>query len=281
MIPNSRITFSIAELILSDQETLAILQAERARHPELAETLDLHQAILEARAAVRATAPPRLADEATARLARGEPLLRAEDLALEWESVAHLFQTICAIGARYRPDQADAFAALARQATPSRVEQLARAYLDDTLTAQVPLDVSLAAFALNNALHPFLAVYGQAWRPLVNDALWYRATCPICGGEPDFAALEKESGARRLLCARCDAEWTFRRAGCPFCGVEAPDKLGYYPEKTGVYRLYTCENCKRYLKTIDLRELVRAANLPAERVLTIGMDTAARAAGYR
>lgn len=67
---------------------------------------------------------------------------------------------------------------------------------------------------------------------------------------------------------------------CPFCNEDAPGKLGYFPSADGAYRLYTCGNCKHYLKTIDLRELARAVNLPAERVLTIGMDTAAQSAGY-
>jgi len=111
--------------------------------------------------------------------------------------------------------------------------------------------------------------------------MWYRAHCPICGGAPDFAALEKESGTRRLLCARCDFEWTFHRARCPFCNEDVPGKLGYFPSPDGIYRLYTCENCKRYLKTIDRRELAREVHLPAERVLTIAMDVAAQQAGYR
>lgn len=63
---------------MNENETIAILKAERARHPELTDTLDLHVAILQARAAMDVPAPPALgADDAVARLARGEPLLRA------------------------------------------------------------------------------------------------------------------------------------------------------------------------------------------------------------
>ena len=221
-----------------------------------------------------------LADDAGARLARGEPLLRADDLALDWDAVTRLFQTICAIAARYRPNEADAFAEIARAMNPKRAEELARAYLANTFASLVPQHTPLADFALNNALHPFLAAYASAWQPLVNDATWYRAHCPICGGAPDFAALEKQSGARRLFCSRCDAAWTFQRAGCPFCGEESPSKIGYFPSGDGVYRLYTCENCKRYLKTIDLRELARQVNVPSERVLTVGLDLAALNAEY-
>ncbi len=80
---------------------------------------------------------------------------------------------------------------------------------------------------------------------------------------------------RRLLCSRCDFEWLFHRSVCPFCGEDGIGKLGYYSSDDGVYRLYNCERCGRYLKTIDLRDLVHPVSLPAERVLTIGMDVAA------
>ncbi|CAG0978932.1 Protein FdhE [Anaerolineae bacterium] len=272
---------------MSDHETLEQLKSERARHPELADTFDLHIAILEARVAVTVTVPPLLADDTGARLARGESLLRADDLALDWDAIARLYQTICAIAARHRPDDADAFAELAREMNSAHARILSRAYLANTFASLITHHTPLAAFVFNNALHPFLAAYARAWQPLVNDATWYRAHCPICGGAPDFAALEKESGARRLLCARCDSEWTFQRAVCPFCAEDAPGKLGYFASENNakgtfsVYRLYTCENCKRYLKTIDLRELARDVNLPAERVMTIGMDVAAVEAGYQ
>src|SRR4030043_218076 len=84
--------------------------------------------------------------------------------------------------------------------------------------------------------------------PLVDDAGWYRGYCPVCGGEPDMAALGKGSGRRRLLCSRCDSEWTFRRLGCPFCGDEEAGKQVHYPSDDHVYRLSVCEDCRRYVK---------------------------------
>lgn len=283
---------------MTDRDTLTYLLSERARRPGLADTLDLHIAILEARAGfdVRDAQGGMRAEDAPARLARGEPLVRADDLIIDWNAFARLSQTICRIAARYRPNDADAFAELAAQfSAPARVEQLTRDYFRDTQhesrnTQEASISKSLISpslspspislFVLNNALHPFLAATARQLQPMLNDETWYRAYCPVCGGEPDFAALEKENGTRRLLCARCDGEWAFGRSACPFCGEDAPGKLGYYPGTEGVYRLYTCGNCRRYLKTIDLREIARDANLAAERVLTIAMDAAAREAGY-
>ncbi len=140
------------------------------------------------------------------------------------------------------------------------------------------LDNNLLAFILNNALRPFLRAQAEALAPEFNDDEWYRGYCPVCGGEPDFAALEKESGARRLLCSRCDTEWHYRRIGCPFCGEEAD--VAYYPSDDNVYRLYVCDACRGYLKTVDQRQLAEPRPLPVERILTIPMDIAAQDAGY-
>lgn len=294
---------------MTDQATLTYLKSERARRPELADTLDLHIALLEARENSQSHSAPSVplrglalpiqlrADEARARLERGEALLTPRALALDWDALARLVQAICQIAARHRPTAADAFAELAAlfENDHARAEETVCEYLETTrhpavssehptpqLSNHRTIELSdYRTFILNNALHPYLSAHARALMPWVDDATWYRAYCPICGGAPDFSALEKESGARRLLCARCNAVWTFHRTRCPFCGEEAADKFGYYASADSVYRLYTCETCKRYLKTIDLRELAREVNLPAERILTIGMDLSARGAGYR
>ncbi len=271
-------------ITLNDRETLKVLKSARALRPELAETLDLHIAILEARGELPITNYKLQIQtgEARARVERGEPLLRADELALDWDALARLFREICHIAAKHQPEQRDAFVELAEQAaSESFIREAARQYLDTRPSVQPPtsnLQSSHLQFALNNALHPFLSARARQMQSLVDDASWYRAYCPICGGAPDFSALEKESGARRLLCARCDTEWTFHRAVCPFCSADG--KLNYFPSADGAYRLYVCESCKHYLKTIDRRELAREVNLAAERVLTLGMDVAARQAGY-
>jgi FdhE protein len=68
--------------------------------------------------------------------------------------------------------------------------------------------------------------------------------------------------------------------GCPFCGITDHTKVVYYPSEDRVYRLYVCQECQRYLKTIDLREAKHAISLPVERVTTVAMDAVARQEGY-
>jgi FdhE protein len=270
-------------------QTIEYLRQALPQHPELRETLELHIALLEVRAQVTPPPPPPLSPGAAeACLAQGEPLLNAEAFTLDWRHLARTFSGICAAVAAHRPAEADALRSLAdlsgnldelRQAV---MEHLAhRAHPARRPAGAAAPEATLLDGTLNQALHPFLNAYARAWQPLVSAELWRRSWCPICGGPADMAALLPGGGARQLLCARCDAEWQAPRAACPFCGETAPGRLAYMPSQDGVYRLYTCDSCRHYLKTIDLRELARPVHLPAERVLTVGMDLMAISAGYR
>lgn len=272
---------------MNDALTVQLLRAELPKRPELRATLELHCALLETRAAVMAPPPSSWSPAAAeARLAAGEPLLDTATLALDWPGLGRSLAAVCAVVAAHRPAEAEAWRSLADLAADQLAEavadHLARTAHPSRRPADAPADgTTLFDLALNHVLHPILSAYATAWLPLVKEELWYRPACPICGGAADFAALLPGGGARRLLCARCDAEWIAPRGACPFCGETAAGRIGYFASEDGVYRLYTCETCRRYLKTIDLRELARPIHLPAERVLTIGMNVAALAAGYR
>jgi hypothetical protein len=43
-----------------------------------------------------------------------------------------------------------------------------------------------------------------------------------------------------------------------------------------ICRLYTCEQCRRYIRTIDLRQVPEERILSVERILTLPLDMAAR-----
>jgi hypothetical protein len=135
-----------------------------------------------------------------------------------------------------------------------------------------------AALAVGFALAPYLQKAASAILPRLDLSLWARSYCPICAGRPNFAFLSEESGARTLMCSRCAAEWPYSRLGCPFCDTE--ERPIYYPSEDGEHRLYVCKECKRYLKTADLRKARRVVQPMVERLLTVGMDLAAHQEGY-
>ena len=266
---------------------LAELKNRAAGEPELTEALSLYIDLFsaQARADVSPCETASLAREAPARLAQGLPILAPEAFRPDPAALLHLGDEICTITARHRPDLAaklDAIRTWLGDESTS-ILHVPAAYLRDEgfrRGEEAGPDNPLLAFVLNNALHPFLREYAKALFPFIDANGWYRPRCPVCGGEPDFAALEKETGARRLLCSRCDAEWPFWRVGCPFCGCEDAEKQKYSVTDDQVYRLCWCAQCTRYLKTIDLRQVADERVLPVERILTLAMDLAAQQAGY-
>ncbi len=92
-------------------------------------------------------------------------------------------------------------------------------------------------------------------KPPVNEK-----NCPTCGGLPQvsvrFASDSADGGSRKLVCATCLYEWSYRRVACANCGEEAPTKLSYFKaEQFGHIKVEACEACRRYMKNVDLTEL--------------------------
>jgi hypothetical protein len=127
-------------------------------------------------------------------------------------------------------------------------------------------------------LAPYLYLASELILQKIPLEMWHRGCCPVCGGSPAFAALTSAVSPRTLFCPRCHAEWSFRRIGCPFCASKEPQI--YYPGGEGPYRLYVCEECNRYLKTVDRRDGGPERCLPVESLVTVSMDLAAREKGF-
>jgi FdhE protein len=243
-----------------------------------------HRALLQVlnQARVEISATLELADEEglRARIAQGLPLVSFDQLPVEERSFARLVSTIAQLLLNHDPDltehelpeySAEWYALARRRFEENQVTQ--EGYIGQD-------QPSLAQMAVDLALKPYLEWAAERVLHHVEQEHWKRGYCPVCGGAPDFAALETETGARHLLCSRCSSKWLFPRVKCPFCGTTDHTKLFYYPSEDGVYRLYVCMECRRYLKTIDLREVQREVLLPAERITTVAMDAAARSEGY-
>jgi FdhE protein len=286
-----------------DQEILARLGEAKENNPELTEVVDLQHDLLEAQMQVQVdlAAPQYSAEEAQARFGQGVPLLRPQEMALDWEAFSILYGQVCQITAEHRPDLSAQFGDLLTllDDNPARVRALVATYLEEgnlmatglgreTESEEEREQKELLTFVFNHALQPFLKAYADVLVPLIEqsvdtrwDKFWRRGRCPICGGEPDLAYLDDEAGSRHLVCSRCDSQWLYPRVKCPFCDTSEPHKLSYYPSEDDVYRVYVCQNCQRYLKVIDLRRAGRRVLFPVERVTTINLDVAVREEGYR
>lgn len=244
--------------ISSGRRILAAFEEAKKSYPHLASLLELERDIFIALSELKEKLAPISSQRVNSKgikekVNQGKPLIDPADFAVDQDMVAGLREKIGRILVKHRPD----------------------------LEAKVhEEDSEVAAFITKNALQPFLETEAAALLPKIDQTLWLRRYCPICGEKPDFAILERDVGARHIVCSRCNTQWLYKRLECPFCGTEDITKLSYYPSEDNVYRLYVCEECKHYLKAIDLRETGEEPVIPVERLVTLAMDVAAQEKGY-
>jgi len=264
----------------NDQRALNALETAKARQDDLSTYLDFYIALLHEQFQFKARLvdEPGVHDETIRqqRLQDGVAQLTFEQLGLEAEPLAALAVRLWDVMVSHNPEWAgqrdpldpDELLALARQEFESQAPFRSPPSTDPTLNQTLT----------RMALSPYLQRAAEVILPLLDLSAWRRGYCPVCGGQPHFSALRGE-GERSLLCSRCNAEWPFARMQCPFCGNADHSKLAYYADDDGVYRLYVCQACHRYLKTIDLRQ-AEGRVLAVEPILTMGMDLSAREKGY-
>ncbi len=215
------------------------------------------------------------------RLHEAISILRFEDLLQDWALFQELFRKASSIIGEYFPSNDSKL----EKIPPKLLEKAANAWYRYSslypIADEIGVDWETLSLCLKAAFHPILIKYSETLSLLVNQDSWRRRTCPICGGKPDLAFLSKDSGARWLVCSRCDTEWLFFRLECPFCGNRDQERLAYLTDEKELYRLYTCEQCQKYIKAIDLRRTAGEVLFPLERVLTLDMDRQANEAGYK
>ncbi len=106
--------------------------------------------------------------------------------------------------------------------------------------------------------------------------------CPFCNARPVAGVLRGEGdGAKRwLLCSLCSTEWQYRRVVCPNCGEENKDRLPIYIAAEFDYiRVDACDNCRTYLKSVDLTKNGRAIPVVDE-LATVALNIWAEEHGY-
>lgn len=220
------------------------------------------------------------------RLIRGRPLIKFEEIDFNWTLLNELFIEVSDVFNEYQ----DLFGEMPKSLARSRSRKvlpkgLVRAWfkgtrLPESMATDTVDEHLLLEAVTHTTLKPYLVCYARAFSGLINHKRWRRNTCPVCGGKPDFSFLDKEKSSRWLVCSRCDTSWLFQRIECPFCGNQDQKDLSIYSDDTGLYRLYACDKCHKYIKTIDLRATDKHIMLPVERVLTLAMDSQAQAEGY-
>ncbi|WP_449241195.1 formate dehydrogenase accessory protein FdhE [Desulfoscipio gibsoniae] len=142
------------------------------------------------------------------------------------------------------------------------------------------LSVEAFDFLIKVALKPLLTLFSKNIMHQFKPHEWLHGYCPVCGEEPVMARLTGENGQRQLYCGLCETEWLYYRIGCPFCGNQDSSTLSFIAaEVLGQYRIYLCEQCKSYLKTVDER-ICGEVDLFCEDIATVDLDELALKEGY-
>ncbi len=232
-------------------------------YPAVAQALRLYEETLKFQSRLAA---------ASSIVAQPEIPLRAQiDISAAMSALA----TILPIAIQHGPDP---LAAEARR-LQHRKEQAWREVLNSALSRNGSSLTPSEEFFARVSLQP-LAENLQAQLPRPPHVI--QSTCPACGSLPQMAVLrpEGEGASRFLLCSFCLCEWLYRRLACPSCGEEDKEKLPRYSAQECAHvHVEACDNCKHYLKAVDLTIDGLAVPLVDEAALAV-LDVWANDHGY-
>lgn len=181
--------------------------------------------------------------------------------------------------------------------TEDRIEPALRALIQaddgalDQVAVQSGMRPELLLLCLRAAWAPVIAAVRPALLQSVPVKLWRRPYCPVCGSEPDLAALENHPDPSEFLvsksgeiwhhCPACLHRWRFMRVACPGCGNQDHERLTRFsipafPQE----HIYACEVCHCYLPCLDLVESSSKVDFDFAALKLIHLDAVAQSRGY-
>jgi Protein involved in formate dehydrogenase formation len=268
-------------------------------HPELADAVDMHIEVLELHRRVqgRVALPWFEVNEATLRKhdATGEPLLRFQDIRIESSDLRLLVRQIADVLRRHGAlDDAD----YQRIQTVGRDMNLldfadrwyrSGVHRHSVAAIGLPHDTvpSAAQDSGDEALNQVLALAMRPWMTRCAEVLqqrteltlWTHPHCALCGSEPDLSVITP-AAERHLICGRCALRWKFEPLTCPYCRNSDRARITSFATPDGQYRVYACDQCRRYLKAYDGRHATRPVMPIVDNIATLALDAYAMQRGY-
>ena len=277
----------------------AELRSIKDRHPELGDAVDMHLELLELHRRIQGRVPlpwfDLNAEVLTRHQAEARPLLRFEDIPLELTDLRLMVRQTADVlrrhGALEEPDFQKVQAlgrdmtllAVAGQwyrtraerpvNTPAAVGAVARPH------EAGGADLGMLDQVLTLAMRPFLMRCAEVLQQRADLSVWTHPHCALCGGEPDFAVVTP-AAERHLICSRCTLRWKFESLTCPHCLNGNRSLIKSFEWAGGLYRVYACDVCHRYLKAYDARRASRPVMPMVDSVATLPLDAAAMQRGY-
>jgi len=288
---NPRVTEPSPRAPRADPRDIAELKALKVEHPELSSAVDMQLDLMEVQRRIQGRVPlPWIQTEAgwlAAQQRAGRPIVRFADIPLNWSDLRlTLRQTADVLHRHEVLDRTEHEQILTLGRESNQLEPLVNAWYAATsheaatpperLSADVPAGLDQV---LVLALRPFLVRCAEALAHVVDATSWTHGHCPFCGWEPDFAYITP-AAERRLICGRCLAQWAFDAIACPYCANADRSRITSFATRDGLYRVYACDACHRYLKAYDGRHTTRPVMVAVDTIATLPLDAAAMQRGY-
>jgi len=216
------------------------------------------------------------------------PLIEINQFAYDKIESGRLFISICRLTHEANPKLADAAQRILNAVDDSvSPEALFTALLSgdeaffENISAALEIEKQVLGFITYNSLKPSLCTCADQLASYLNQSEpWLQGYCPVCGSAPMLSILEDE-GARSLTCSFCWHKWSVKRLYCPFCENSDSKLLHYlFSEEEKDVRVDLCDNCKKYIKTVDTRRADRLIYPPLEQISTLHLDIKAREEGF-
>ena len=270
----------------SESREIAELRRLRQELPDLASAIDLQIELLQLQRRVqsRVSLPSiNLEPEYLTSLLSSPPVLQFEHLPIDWGDLRFLLRaTAAAMRNHDALEDADFRRVEALCRDNEQLPIAVRSWYEAARPSALPLDPVAAGLepALLQAMRPFLTRSADAIMARSDLTSWKHGHCPLCAGDPDFAVITPAAD-RLLICGRCSARWRFDQIMCPFCLNGNRRRITSFATRDGQYRLFACDECRRYLKAFDARRAGRPVMPVVDGVATLPLDAAAMQKGYK
>jgi len=213
------------------------------------------------------------------------PVLEFKDIPIDWSDFRLMIRQTADILRRFDTLETADYDRIQALARDSGIEAVVAAWYETAMTpagrkTERTPERELLDQVLLLAMRPFLARCAEALLPRLELSDWRHPCCPLCGGEPEFAFINPAAD-RLLICSRCTGQWRYDPINCPYCENTDRTRITSFTSRDGRYRIYACDECRRYLKAFDGRDGSRPALLAVDSIATLPLDAAAIQRGYQ
>ena len=279
-------------LALTSEQVKKAVETVIKSKPVYAEILDFYAGIFDAQEECKSRIhlePLQLSEAVQSAKEREKlPLIEIEEFIYDATESANLFLALCHLAREANPKlSAAAGAILTAVDTTIKPDALFSGLVNgnealfENMADELEIEKPVLGFFTYNSLKPSLCACADQLAVYLNqNEPWLQGYCPICGSAPILSILENE-GRRALVCSFCWHSWSAKRLYCPYCDSSQNKDLHYfYSEEEKDSRVDVCDNCKKYIKTCDTRNLARLIYPPLEHISTMHLDIKAHEMGF-